>query len=111
MFSMRSMINLQPPISNLFHVLHVHGIALEDVGEGLRTDGDGTLHKLGDVVAAQELAVIVGVLAGQLERFRGMPILVNMGNVGTRVHPVVAAAAEDDPAAVARPRVVALGVR
>ena len=55
--------NLKSKTSNLHHVLHIHGIALEDIGEGLRTDGDGTLHKLGDVVATQELAVIVGILA------------------------------------------------
>ena len=55
------------------------GVALEDVGEGLGTDGHRAAHKLRNVVALQELTVVVGVGTGQLEGFGALAVLVDVG--------------------------------
>ena len=54
--------------------------------------------------------MIVGIFGRQFERFRSLPILVEMSNERTRKGPVVAATAEDEPTPVARPRVIALRI-
>ena len=77
------------------------GVALEDVGEGLGTDGHRAAHELRNVVALQELTVVVGVGTGQLEGLGALAVLVDVGEERARVLTVVATAAEDDPLAVA----------
>ena len=81
-----------------------------DIGELLRSDGDGAAHKLGDVIALQKLTMVVGVGTGQFEGFAAAPVVVNMGDEGPCVVAVVASAAEHHPSPIARPRVVTLGV-
>lgn len=51
----------------------------------LRGDGDWARHEFGDVVAAHELTVKVGIAAGQLERFCTTAFLVDVGKEGTGV--------------------------
>ena len=94
----------------MVHVFDGFNILFEDVGKGLRFQFDGAAHELGDVVALHELAMIVGVFGGQLEGFGALHVLVNVGDEGACVNAVGAARGEDDPSAVARPGVVALGV-
>ena len=82
------------------YVFHGFAVALQEVGESLRTDGDGAAHELRDVVAAEELAVVVGVGLRQLEGLAELAVAVDMGKEGAGEVAVVAAAADDEPAAV-----------
>ena len=84
-------------------VLDTDGVALEDVSKGLRGDGNATCHELGNIIAAHELPMVVGIFAGQLKGFRGLAVLVDMGKERTCESPIVAAAAENDPTAITRP--------
>ena len=52
--------------------------------------------------------MVVRILAGQLEGLRGMAVLIDVGNVWSCEDTIVATAAEDNPAAVTRPRMVTL---
>ena len=83
---------------------------LQYVGKLLGSDGYRPLHEFWDVIAFQELTMIVGVGTGQFKRLAAMPIAIDMGNEWARVVAVVASATEDDPPSVARPGVVAFGV-
>ena len=96
--------------AQMVHEFHGFNILFEDVGKGLRFQFDGAAHKLGDVVALHELAMIVGVFGGQLEGFGALHVLVDVGDEGACIDSIGAARGEDDPSAVARPGVVALGV-
>ncbi len=82
----------------------------EDLGEGLGLNVNGTAHELGDVVAARHLTVVVGVGGGQLEGLALAAVGIDVAYEGTGEDAIVAATAEDDPAAVAGPGVVALGI-
>ena len=73
-------------------------------------DGYGALHELGNIVALHKLTMIVGVGTGQLKGLALAAIAVYMGKEGAGVVAIVAARAEHYPAAVAAPRVIALGV-
>lgn len=78
-------------------------VGFQNVGEGLGLDGDGTAHEFGNVVTLEQLAVVVGVGAGQFKGFGGPSVGVDVGDKGTSEPSVVAAAAENHPPAVARP--------
>lgn len=83
-------------------------LALESIGKRLGRDGDWTTHQLRDVVALQQLAVIVGVFSWQLKGLCGIARLVYMGEEGTGEVTIIAAAAEHNPAAVAAPSMIGL---
>ena len=68
------------------------------------------LHEFRDVVTAHELTVIVRIGSGQFERLGSLTVCVNMCDEGSCEGAVVSAAADDDPSAVARPGVIALGI-
>ena len=82
-------------------VFHGFRLALEDVGEGFRTDGDGASHELRNVIALNRLAMIVRIGTRQFERLCAVSVLVDMSDERTGILAIVAAAAEDDPFAIA----------
>ena len=92
---------------NVFHWRHV---ALQYVGNLLRTKSDRAAHELRNVVALHELAVIVGVGTRQFEGLCATAVAVEVGNERTRVDTVGASAGEDDPASAVRPGVIALNI-
>ena len=91
-------------------VSHGLGILFQDISKVLGLDGDGTSHELRDVVTLQQLTVMVRIGTRQFEGLAATTIGIDMGNEWTGVVAVVAAAAEDDPLAVARPGVVTLSI-
>lgn len=82
----------------------------QHIGKLVRSDRYGTLHEFWDVITAHELAVIVRVGSRQLERLGAFSVGIYVGNERTGIGTVVSAAADDDPSAVARPGVIALGI-
>ena len=95
-------------LTQLLHVLHRFTVKLEGVGKVLGTDGDWTVHELRDVIASEELTVIIGVGTRQLKGLAGLAVPVDMGKEGSCVVAIIAATAEDHPSAVRRPGMVAL---
>ena len=91
-------------------VADIDGVAFEEVCKGLGFDGDRTAHKLRDVIALHEEAMSIGTGHGEFEGTGGITLLVDMSDERTGEGAIVAATAEDDPTAIAGPRVVALGV-
>ena len=85
-------------------------LTLQNLGEGLWGDGDRTAHEFGDVVATQELPMIVGIGGGKFERLSTTAVGAYMCEEGAGERPVVATAAEHYPSAITRPRVIALSV-
>ena len=61
------------------------------------------MHELWDVIAAQELSVVVGIALGQFEGFRTAAVCIDVGEEGTGEGAVVASAAHHEPATIARP--------
>ena len=72
---------------------------------------DGTLHQLRNVERAERQVVVVGRGLGKQEGFARLPIGREIGDIGSGIKSVFPTAAEDEPTAVAAPRVVALHVR
>lgn len=91
-------------------VFHVDGIMFEEVGKSLGVDGDGTAHELGNVVALHREAMGIGTGHREFERTGGTTLFIDVSDERTGEGAIVAATAEDDPTAIARPRVIALGV-
>ena len=74
------------------------------------SEGYFSFHEFRDVVTAHELPVVVRVGSRQLKGLGSLAVRINMGNERTGIGAVVSAAADDDPAAIARPGVIALGI-
>lgn len=89
---------------------HWFTITFEYIGKRLRLDDDWAAHKLWDIITPHELTVVVRIGTGQFERLGADAFLVDMGEERTGIGAIVAAAAEYNPSAVARPGVVALCV-
>ena len=98
---------LLPQLLNINHRL---AAALQYAGKVLRGNSDRTLHELRNIVASQELAVMVGICTWQFKGLGAVPGFIDMGKKGAREVSVIPAATEDYPTAVARPRVITLGV-
>ena len=84
-------------------ILHIHRFSPQHIGHLVWGDVYLSLHEFGNVVAAHELAVIVGVGSGQLEGLGSLAVFVDVGNERAGVGAVVSTAADDYPAAIARP--------
>ena len=78
--------------------------------EGLAADAEGVAGELGHVIALQEQKVVLGVALGEEEGTVCTALTVEVGDVGACEIAVVASAAEDNPAVVARPGMVAVGI-
>ncbi len=64
-------------------VLHIDGIAFEDICKGLGVDGDGTAHELGDVVALHREAMGIGTGHRELEWKGSITLFIDMGDERT----------------------------
>ena len=93
------------------YIFHRYGLAFEHRSKVVWAERDGSMHQFRNIVAPEELSVEVGIGTGQLERLAEMSVLIHVREEGAGEHPIVAAAAEDNPTPVARPGVIALGVR
>ena len=95
----------------MLYIFYGVTVAFQHIGKPLRADGDRPSHKFGDVVAFHELPVEVGICTWQFERLRPSAVVVDMCEEGACIFPVVSAATEYQPPAIARPGVIALRVR
>ena len=78
-------------------------ILLDDLRKLLRSGGDRAREELGDVVAAKELPVVLGVVLRQFEGLGEMALAVEVGDEGAGEVAIDAPAGEDDPTLVAGP--------
>ena len=94
----------------LLFVFHIHRFPFQDIGNLMGSEGYFSLHEFRDIVTAHELTVVVRVSRRQFEGLGPLAVGINVGNERTGIGAVVSAAADDDPAAIARPGMIALGV-
>ena len=81
---------------------------LDNPGKFLRSDGDGSREEFRDVVAAEELAVVLRVVLRQLEGLAEMPFSIEVGYIRTGEVTIDTATGEDHPALIAGPAMPAL---
>ena len=82
-------------------ILYRLGIFLDGVSKPLWTDGHRPPHELRNIVAFQELPMIVGVGTRQFERLAPPPVGIDVCNKRARVVAIISAAAEHHPPSVA----------
>ena len=83
------------------NIFHWFPIALQHICECLRGDFYWALHQLGDVIAAQELTVIVGVGLWKFKGLAPLTVLIHVGKERTGVGAIVASTAEYQPVSIA----------
>ena len=76
-------------------------IVLDDLGELLRFDGHGAGEEFRDIVAAHELAMILGILLRQFKGLGEMAFAVVVSNKRAGEVAIVSARGEHDPCTIA----------
>ena len=76
---------------SLPYILHFHPFTLQHICEILGCELHRGLRQLRDVVTLHPLAMEVGIFNGELEGLGESTLAVEMGDVGTGEHTIVAA--------------------